>query len=181
MKPMKFLVPALVLALAAAGCILVSGQFLVDFDLDDFDITTESAVTREDVDLNTNSDYADHKEDLKSIVDMAVLGKLTNSGGTDVNVEVWMTPTATTHATPTDVTSDPNAKLLWGPFKVAAGTTKTVDWNESAKLFSAAGKATLLSEIKGDGQFTIYAIGDIGTYTIDVDNGVLALVLDFGK
>lgn len=181
MKALKIVIPALVLVLGAAGCILVSGQFLVDFDLPNFDITTNSAVTREDVDLNTNSDYADHKADLKSIVDIAVLGKLTNSGGTDVNVEVWMTPTATTHATPAEVTSDTGAKLLWGPFKVAAGTSKTVDWNESAKLFSSAGKAALLSEIMGDGKFTIYAIGDAGTYTIDVDNGVLAIVLDFGK
>jgi hypothetical protein len=179
MKWMKFAIPALVLSLAAAGCILVSGQFLVDFDLDDFDVSTESTVTREDVDLNTNDDYAEHKEELKAIADIAVLGKLTNNLAGNIGIEVWMTPTPTTYTTSTEVSN--NATKLWGPFVVLGNASKTVDWNESANLFSAAGKAMLLNEIKGDGQFTIYAIGNATTYSVDVDNGVLAIVLDFGK
>jgi hypothetical protein len=179
MKAIKWIVPALAFSLAAAGCILVSGQFLIDFDLDDFDVTTDSQVTREDVNLNDNSDYTDHKEDLKSIADIAVLGKLTNNGSANIGVEVWMTPTATTYTTATEVSN--NATKLWGPFVVLANGTKTVDWDESAKLFTSTGKAMLLNEIKGDGEFTIYAIGDATTYNVDVDNGVLALVLDFGK
>lgn len=182
MKAPRFLLPALALALGAAGCILVSGQFLIDFDLSSFTLTTDTTVASQVVDLNTNSDYRDHKDDVKAIVDLAVLGKLANTGGTDVNVDVWISPSSgTPHTTPGEVTSDPNARLLWGPFKVAAGTTKTIDWNESATLFSPAGKNLLLSEAKGDGQFTIYAIGDAGTYTVGVEKGVLAIVLDFGK
>jgi hypothetical protein len=181
MKTLRYLVPALVLSVAAAGCILVSGQFIVDFDLDDFSTITESTVTRQDVDLNTDSDYKDHKSDLKSIVDIAVLGKLTNNAATPIGVEVYMTPTSTNLADEATVKS--TAIKLWGPFNVAAGpgTTKTVDWNESAKLFDKAGKAALLSEVMGDGQFTLYAVGDAGTYDISVENGVLALTLDFGK
>ena len=179
MKALKFVIPALVLAFAAAGCILVSGQFLIDFELDDFDVSTESTVTREDVDLTTEDDYNEHKEDLKSIADIAVLGKLTNNLSSAIGVEVWMTPAPTTYTTANEVTT--NATRLWGPFNVNGNATKTVDWNESASLFSSAGKAVLLNEIKGDGQFTIYAIGNTTTYSVDVDNGVLAIVLDFGK
>jgi len=179
MKTIKWIVPAFVLTLAAAGCILISGQFLIDFDLDDFGISTETTVTREDVDLNTESDYEEHKEELKDIVDIAVLGTLTNNGAGAIGVEVWMTPDQTTFTTSTQVSN--GATKLWGPFVVLAGASKTVDWNESAKLFSPAGKALLLNEIKGDGMFTIYAIGNDTSYNIDVDNGVLALVLDFAK
>jgi hypothetical protein len=179
MKNLRWIVPALLLALATPGCVLVSGQFLIDFDLDSFDASTNTAVTREDVDLTTDSDYNDHKDDLKGLADVAVLGKITNSGSADIGVEVWMTGGPTTYTTPSEVTT--NGTKLWGPFNLPAGDTKQVPWDESAKLFTSTGKALLINEIKGDGQFTIYAIADAGTYQFNVDNGVLALVIDFGK
>ena len=179
MKTLRYLVPALVLALSAAGCILVSGQFVVSFNLDSFSTVTQSTVTRQDIDLNTESDYKDHKSDLKSIVDIAVLGKVTNNGANPIGVEVYMTPTSTN--LPDEATVKSTAIKLWGPFTLAAGATKTIDWNDSAKLFSKTGKAALLTEVMGDGQFTVYAVGDAGTYDISVDKGVLALTLDFGK
>lgn len=179
MKAIKMIVPALVFTLAAAGCILVSGQFLIDFDLPNFQAQIDSNIVKQDVDLNTIDDYNDHKEDLKAIADLAVLGKVTNNGGGAVGVEVWMTAAPSNLATTTEISNQ--AVKLWGPFVVLAGATKTVDWNESASLFTAAGKALLLNEVKGDGQFTLYAIGNTTTYDISVENGVLAIVLDYGK
>ena len=179
MKSMRWIVPALILGLAAPGCVLVSGQFLLEFELEDFDVSTSTTVTVEDVDLNTESDYTDHKDDLKGLADVAVLGKITNTGSTAIGVEVWMTAASTAYTTPTEVTT--NATKLWGPFNLNAGETKQVGWDESAALFSSTGKSLLLNEIKGDGMFTIYAIANVGTYGFDVDNGVLALVLDAGK
>ncbi len=181
MKALKFAIPALVLTLAAAGCILVSGQFLIDFELDNFSAVSDTTVTKQDVDLNTESDYVDHKSELKSIAEIAVLGKITNNAGSPIGIEVWMTPTLTDLADETAIKA--TAIKLWGPFKLAAGpgTSKTVDWNESATLFNATGKTALLGEVMGDGQFTVYAIGDAGTYEISVENGILALTLEFAK
>lgn len=182
MRTIRIAIPAVILAFAAAGCILVSGQFLLDFALDDFTASTELTVTRTDIDLTTESDYQDHKDDLKSIADIAVLGKITNNGSAAVGAEVWMTPSnATVYTTADDVKT--HATRLWGPLTVQPGASNavTVDWNKSAQLFSTTGKALLLDEAKGDGQFTLYLIGDTTTYNIDVENGVLAIVLDFGK
>lgn len=179
MKHLRWIVPALLLGLATPGCVLVSGQFLIDFDLDNFDVSTSSTVTVEDVDLNTESVYEDHKEDLKGLADVAVLGKITNTGSTAIGVEVWMTGASTAFTTPGQVTG--GATKLWGPFDIDPGVTKQVGWDESAALFTSAGKTLLLNEIKGDGIFTIYAIANVGTYSFDVDNGVLALTIDAGK
>jgi len=182
MKTMRIAIPAAVLALAAAGCILVSGQFLLNFNLDDWTASTASTVTRADIDLTTNSDYKDHKDDLKSIADIAVLGKITNNGSETIGVEVYMTPSnATVYTTADDVKN--YATRIWGTLKVEPGASKavTIGWDESAKLFSTTGKTLLLDEAKGDGQFTLYLIGDTTTYDIDVENGVLAIVLEFAK
>lgn len=179
MKTIKWIVPALVLMMTAAGCILVSGQFLIDFDLPNFQGQANNNIVAEDIDLNENSDYNDHKEDLQDLVDLAVLGKVTNNLNEAVGIEVWMTPTTTNLTTSTDIGN--NATKVWGPFVVTANATKTIDWNASAALFTPSGKALLMQEIKGDGQFQLYAIGNIATYDFSVENGVLALVLDFGK
>ena len=180
MKNLRWIVPALAIALAASGCVLTSGQFLIDFELDDFTATTQSTVTREDVDLNTEEDYNEHKEDLETLSDVAVLGTLNNTGAAPINVEVWMTAASSpTYTTSAEVIA--NATRLWGPFQVPANSSKTVDWDESADLFRSAGKELLIQEIKGDGQFTVYAIAAEETYSFEVQNGVLALVLDFAK
>lgn len=179
MKNLRWIVPALAIALAAPGCVLTSGQFLIDFELDDFTATTETAVTREEVDLNTEEDYNDHKEDLQALADVAVLGTLINNGGTAINAELWMTAGATSYTDADDVKA--NATKLWGPFQVAGGASKTIGWDESADLFSAAGKELMLTEIKGDGVFTVYMIAAEATYSFEVQNGVLALVLEFAK
>jgi len=179
MKANKWIVPALVLMLAAAGCILVSGQFLIDFDLPNFQAQTNSTIVAEDIDLNTESDYKDHKDDLQDLIDLAVLGKFTNNSSGAIGVEVWMTPTTTNYDNSTDISN--NATKVWGPFVVLGNATKTVGWDESAGLFTKAGKQLLIQEIKGDGQFQLYAIGNTTTYDFSVSNGVLALVLDFAK
>ena len=182
MKTMRLAIPAAVLALAAAGCVLVSGQFLLNFDLDDWTASTASTVTKADIDLTTESDYQDHKDDLKAIADIAVLGKITNNGSEAIGVEVWMTPSSTpAYTTADDVRT--HATRLWGTLKVQPGASNavTIDWDESAKLFSTAGKTLLLDEAKGDGQFTLYLIGDTTTYDIDVEHGVLAIVMEFAK
>ena len=179
MKNLRWIVPALAIALAAPGCVLTSGQFLIDFELDDFTATTETVVTRQDVDLTTEEDYNDHKEDLQALADVAVLGTLINNGGAAINVEVWMTAAPSSHTSSTEVMD--NAVKLWGPFTVAANASKTVDWDESANLFTKAGKELLIQEIKGDGQFTVYMIAAEQSYSFEVQNGVLALVLEFAK
>ena len=74
------------------------------------------------------------------------------------------------------------ATLLWGPATIGpAGSSRTIGWNESAALFNKAGKDLLISEIKGDGQFTLYTTGTAGSYDIMVENGELILTLDAGK
>jgi hypothetical protein len=179
MKLIKWIVPALVLMLTAAGCILISGQFLIDFDLPNFQAQTSSNIVAEDIDLNTEADYKDHKEDLQDLVDLAVLGSVTNNSSSVIGVEVWMTPTTTNYNNTTDISN--NGTKVWGPFILQGNQTRTVDWNESADLFTKSGKALLIQEIKGDGQFQLYAIGNTTTYDFSVDKGVLALVLDFAK
>lgn len=180
MKRSHFVVAALALGLVAAGCVLTSGQIRISFDLDNFTATTQNSLTYQNIDLNTESEYEDNKDKLKDLSDLAVLGEIENTGSSDIHVEVWMTPGQTSHADVGSLKADGTALRVWGPFTLNAGQKKKVGWDESAALFSSAGKAALLNEAKGDGVFTIYAIAAEGTYSFNVKNGVLVLVMDVG-
>lgn len=179
MKRTRWIIPAVALALAAFGCKLITGQFFVSFDLDNITVSTSSTVASEYVDLNSIDSYSDHKDNLDGVSDMAVLGTIFNTGSTNVDVEVYMTPDSTAYTAPSEVTT--NATLLWGPFAVAAGDSATIGWAESTELFSSTGKSMLIDQVKGDGTFTVYFISDTaGTYSFDVDDGVLVVVIEAG-
>jgi len=172
---------------ALPGCIITSAQILTHFNLPN-PFTINSSVPgdqseRVPVDLNVDpgADYTDNKDKLKGLLDVAILGTFTNVGGPAGGVSVYIAPT---YDTPAGGSPAPpgNAILLWGPGTIGAtGDVRTIGWDESAALFNAAGKQLLIDEVKGDGQFTLYTTGSAGVYNIQVDNGVVVLVLDAGK
>ncbi len=185
-KNLRLLLPVTALVAAmATGCMLVSGQFIIPFEFadvgaDPLTVNSTSTLSNVRVDLNTEDVYNDHKENLKDIVDMALLGTITNlESGSAVDVEVWLVPTTTTtYTTDTAVKGAPGAVQLWGPLTIPAGGTKKITWDQSAALFK--GRQKLITEIKGDGVFDLYAFGN-GLSHFRVDKGVLMLVVSAGK
>jgi hypothetical protein len=182
-KNLRLILPSLLLAgLMASGCWLTSGQFTVSSDLPDpLNVTSPTSLFSAQIDLNTESDYKDHKSDLKDLVDCALLGTFRNNTGTAITVEVWMTPGVTNHSTETDLNLDGTKVKLWGPLALKGNESKKIAWDESAALFSNAGKTALVNEAKGDGVFTLYAKGTGGTYDFTLLHGVAVVVIDAGK
>ena len=175
-----------VAAVGASGCILTSAQILAAFDLPNpFTIVSSGTppVGSVDVNLNTIGDYADNKDKLKGLTDIALLGTFKNNSGPAGAVEIWMTADHTTSFTTVGQITG-GATKLWGPFEIgasgAAGDEVTISWDDSAALFTSAGKALLISETKDDGHFKLYAFGTAGTYNISVNNGSLVFTLDAG-
>lgn len=170
---------ALALALAAAGCLL-TGQFLVSFALPDPLAVTPTAVERADVDLNTVAAYRDHRGEVKALADLALVGRLTNTGAAAVDVDVWLTPAPTAHTDAAAVALDPTAVKVWGPLRVGPGETKTIGWDASAALFGK-GRTALLEQVRGDGVFTLYALGGTSTYSFRWEGGALVVVVAAGR
>src|SRR5262245_27821392 len=129
MNALRRTLPLLVLAaIAAAGCMLTSGQFVATYDLPD-PLTVNSGVTLAgtDIDLNTVSEYNDHKDELKRVEDLALVGDFTNNNSTAAQIEVWIVPSAALSLTPQQLQQ--NGTRLWGPLAVAANSTEKVDWD----------------------------------------------------
>lgn len=169
-------------ALTATGCMLVSGQFVVtarfsQFGLDPLTVSSPTTLAGVPIDLNEVSEYADHKDELKDVVDLALVGKVTNLTGAATDVEVWMVASPGAPLTTETAVKAAGVKL-WGPLAVPANGSVQVDWNKSAALFS--GRQALITEIKGDGRFDLYALGS-GAYNFRVDGGALIAVVSAGK
>ncbi len=164
-------------ALAAAGCLLISGQFVVSYALPDpLPVVAGSTPTGVDVDLNTISEYGDHKDDLKRVDVLALVGDFHNNAGSSANVEVWLVPSATLGLTATQVAQQ--GVLLWGPLGVAANATEHVDWNRSSGLF--AGRQALIDEVKGDGHFALY-VRTSSTFDLTMTKGAVIAVIAAAK
>src|SRR5262245_38015209 len=160
-------------ALAAGGCMLTSGQFVVTYDLPTPLDVTSTALNGTDVDLNTISEYRDHKDELKRVEDLALVGDFTNRSATAANLEVWIVPDATLPPLTMSQVQQ-NGVRLWGPLAIAGNATEHVDWDRSAALFT--GRQALIDEVKGDGHFQLYVIAN-GTFSLRVTNGTLIVVV----
>jgi hypothetical protein len=178
MKTLRIVVPVLALAaLAATGCFLISGQFVVNYALPSpFSVVAGGTLHGELVDLNTVSEYSDHKAELKRVDDLALIGEFRNNTVTTASVEVWIVPAGTLNLSLAQVQS--SGVQLWGPLSVGANSTQTVDWNRSATLFK--GRQTLINEIKGDGHFSLYVIAN-GAFDVTVTKGAVIVVVGAAK
>ncbi|MGH7742857.1 MAG: hypothetical protein ACRENS_12655 [Candidatus Eiseniibacteriota bacterium] len=183
MKLLKWILPGVALAAVIGnGCIITSTQVLTHFSLTNpiHIIPPGTPMFTEVVDLNTIKDYADNKDKLGGLSDVAVVGTFTNLVGPAGGVEIWITPGVGTAST--IATAKLGSTLLWGPGSIAAApSTRTVNWNDSATLFNDAGKKILIDAMKGAGVFTVYIFpsGAAGN-TIDIVNGAIILVIAAG-
>ncbi len=175
MKQFRFWASTLSLAaLMSAGCFLISGQFSVVFEFDTpIQVNTATTVTGQLVDLSTVDEYNDNRDKIDTVSDLALLGQFTNNGPA-TTVEVWMVASPGAMLT-TDSAIRAAGQRIWGPFTLGAGETRSIGWDQSAQLF--VGRAALVSEIKGDGEFALYAIGSSAPYSFTIENGAMVAVI----
>jgi len=168
--------------LTLPSCFITQAQVLAHFALTNpFTIGPPPAVPfqRELVDLNTIQEYTDHKDKLETLSDLAVVGTFTTVNGTGGGLEIWITA-GNTNLTQGQITT--MATKLWGPKSIGStGSSVTIGWDESAALFTQAGKDLLINQMKDGGIFTAYIISSgAAGQTFRVDDGSIILVLSGG-
>ena len=179
MKNLRLLLPSVALAaLTLTGCFLTSGQFLITLDLDPVTVNNAATIAGLQIDLADNSTYNDHKEKIKDIADFAVLGDVQNNSSTAMSLEVYMVE-GLVSTTLSLAQIQAQGTRIWGPLSVAGNGAVTIGWDESAALFGEEGKAALLAEVQGDGQFTLFAVGG-SSPNFTFTNGKIVVVLSAG-
>ena len=166
------------LAALTTGCILISGQFLVQVELGDVSVNSALPVAGMYVDLPSDGTYRDHKDDIKSLEDLVLVGSVHNPGSVGLSVIVYLIDGNPGPLSSNTITQQ--GTRVWGPLAVGAGATEVIDWNRSSALFGS-GKDVLLDHVKGDGQFSLYAVSDGSPFQFDLKDAVFIAVIGAGK
>ena len=167
------------IAMLAGGCILQVVK-LVDINLGNISAVNGAASAGKYVDLAAeNSTYKDNKDKFSDVVDVAVLGTFKNNLAAPVSADVWIVEKPSSSALLPNLAAVQSAGgiKVWS-LALAANETKSLTWDNSAALFTTAGKGALKSELEGDAIFTLYVFGDTGTYNVTATNASVAVMID---
>jgi hypothetical protein len=159
MKRYALITFALLVPTLIAGCILTTGTIVIVENIDSF-ASTNNAVNKVEIDLTTNSDYNDHKDQIKSVDAVSIVGWVINRGNAENSGVVWMADSGT--LTNPDTT---NAKLLVVSPSVPAGDSVLINWSDAVshvQNFDA-----LKDKIFNDPHFWIYGIASSTPFVME--------------
>ena len=151
----------LLLAAGSSGC-LVSGQVVVVEPID-IGATTDQQISKYTVDLSTNEDWLDNKDDIVSIDAVELVAKITNNLQTDAIGEVWWSNNANL-GDAADIRA--NATKFFTSPNLPGDQMTLVDWPDAFNYVE--NEDLVIAEILGDGIFTLYAIGKGEPFDLDV-------------
>ncbi|UCG52569.1 MAG: hypothetical protein JSW58_03190 [Candidatus Latescibacterota bacterium] len=171
----SFLYVSLVALLAASlgGCI-VNGQIILTESFGG-GVTTDDILNKEVVDLNSNSDYAEHKDDIKSVDAISVVASIKNNLPTDAKAHVYISddPSFTTVE---EVKA--GAELVFVSPTIPGDGSLLVDWADG--FMYMVDEKPVIDQVLGDGIFTVYVIGNVADFDLDYKAEV-TITLTVGK
>ena len=151
----KYLLLGLIIltAVGISGCLL-TGQITIVKAVDT-GLTTNSQIYSYWLDLNTNSDYADNKDKLKSVDAVSFVAKIKNNAALANAAELYIyhDDDLTTVAE----IRDEAIPVLITP-SIAAGDSLLIHWNESFQYMQNLD--SLIHYVKDVGAFAVYGIAD---------------------
>ena len=169
MSKMKLGLIALLIGSLAVGCGIVSGSFTIGYELDGDIHSTEATLEMEAIDLTTIEDYNDHKDNIESVDNVALVGTIYNIGNAPVSGEVWLVDYPDTlYDTPAEVRAN-GVRIFVSPV-IPTSDSLVIDWEDGLSYienFSDVQAAVML------GQFVLYGLGDSDFFDVDIDIDVI--------
>jgi len=142
-----WLLPLLVIALVS-GCWLVSGTWVIIYEVEDADIFATEHFYKFTVDLTKESIWQDHKDDLDNIEDIAFTFKLINQGADTATAQVYVSPDDT-------LTVMSSATIILDGLSVPPDSTFHVTM---AHYYELLQNFETLRDLVITGNFTAYAV-----------------------
>lgn len=147
-----FLAVALALGLVATGCLL-SGQFIILYDMDANVHSSDNVLGSAHIDLTTEDIWKDHSDKIQGITDVKFEAKFVNNTSTEASGEVWVS--LDEYSTVAQVETPGNAtRILSGITVPGSGETDISFAQSSEKIENLE---TLLDLVE-EGEFWVYGI-----------------------
>jgi len=149
MKKLLTLGTALLLPAFMAGCI-ATGTFVFVFDIEG-NQSSPVSILAQMVDLTENDEYNDHKDKIKSIDAVAVVGEITNNLPAETVGQIWISDEL--YVTPDEVRQ--NATLVFETPSIPGNSTIFIDWSDGLSRIQHFDE--LKAQVES-GNFIVYGI-----------------------
>lgn len=146
-----WILPLLVIVLVS-GCWLVSGTWVIIYDVDNADIFATQHFYKFTVDLTKESIWEDHKDDIDDIEDISFTFKLINHGTSAATGQVYVSSNST--LSDTSAVKD-SATIILDGISLPAGDSLHVTM---AHYYDLLQNFETLRDLVKTGVFTAYAI-----------------------
>lgn len=162
------LVTLLAISLIVA-CGIATGSFTIGYELDGPIESTDADLDREVIDLTTISDYNDHKDEIKSVDNIAVVGTAYNYGNTPVSGEVWLVDFPDSNYTDPDTVRYYGTRIFVSPV-IQPGEELVIDWANGLDYIENFSDVQAAVEL---GQFVLYGLGDSQFFYVYFDVSII--------
>jgi hypothetical protein len=172
-KKILILAALLILSLVIA-CGLVSGSFTFGYEVEGTITSSNASLEFEYVDLTTIDDYNDHRDDLYSLDNVAIVGIFENTGPDPFSGEVWLAYDSVYAAYGADGPDSVRAnatRIFTTPVPIPAGILLEINWEDGLSVienFSEVQTAVLDSAY-----FVLYGLGDSDVFSMAMDIDII--------
>ncbi len=153
---------------------ITSGNIVVVIDnLPDLVGQTNTTFDSSPVDLENNSDWKDHRDQLNSVDDIGFACKITNHESSVATGQIWISEKL--YSSPADVRTSA-VKILDG-IAIPAGGIRSIEWKESADFLSnfSEAKTIVYSASSKKEMFYLYFMVAETPFHIDVKDIIVFL------
>ena len=172
MNKINFALAALLAAALMTACGIATGSFTFGYELNGPIDSSNATLDKETIDLTTVEDYNDHKDQIKSVDNVALVGKVYNTGNTAVSGEVWLVAFPDSNYTDPDTVRHYGTRIFVSPV-IAPSDSLIIDWDNGLDYienFPAVQDAVML------GQFVLYGLGDSQFFNVYIDADVIITI-----
>ncbi|MGB5105232.1 MAG: hypothetical protein WBP29_01625 [Candidatus Zixiibacteriota bacterium] len=169
----KTLIIGLIAFLSMGANCITSGNVMVVEYLLPMHAQTGVTITPGDVDLSTNSDWNDHKEDINGIDDLGFACRITNNTAAAASGQLYVSANDKDYTTEGAIRN--NAILVLDGIVVPAGGTRAIEWQESYDYLKNFDQ---VKEVIFGEQFHYYFIAAETPFNIDVTDIVLFMSIN---
>ena len=171
MNKINFAFAALLIAALITACGIATGSFTFGYELDGPIDSSSATLDREVIDLNSIEDYNDHKDQIKSVDNVALVGWVANNGP-QVSGEVWLVNFPDSMYTDPDTVRYYGTRIFVSPV-IPSGDTLMIDWSDGLSYIENF--AAVQDAVEG-GQFVLYGLGDDPNFDVYMNVNVIITI-----
>jgi len=174
MNKIEYALAALLAVSLVVACGIATGSITVGYEIDGVIESSSATLDFEYVDLNTIDDYVEHKDNLNSLDNVAIVGTIENVGSNSIFGEAWLAYDTVYAQYGTDGPDSVRAngtRIFATPLPIPVGVPLMIDWDDG--LAWIEGFPEIQTAVLDSEYFVIYGLAAEDDFAMDMDIDII--------